>query len=100
MAFVGRWKCLSRGQGLRIVHDHGVAIRQVKPAGILEHDLFVDRLLHVGELDAFALQAHCEAFLVQLKKAGVPWICRQPVWIPSAFIMRVSGVRISETPPP
>ena len=59
----------------------------------------LDCLLHFGEFDSLALKGVVE-LLVQVKKAGVPWTMRQPVSMPSAFIIRVSGVRISVTPPP
>ena len=40
------------------------------------------------------------SFFVQLKKPGVPWIRCQSVSMPIAFIINVSGVSISVTPPP
>jgi hypothetical protein len=39
-------------------------------------------------------------FLVMLKKSGAPWITRHPVFTPVEFMSRVSGERISATPPP
>ncbi len=39
-------------------------------------------------------------FFVMLKKSGRPWMTRQPVRIPAAFISRVREERISATPPP
>src|SRR5215218_7404125 len=45
-----------QGQGLRIMDDDGVAARKMKPGGVLEHDLLVDRLLSLAEFELFALQ--------------------------------------------
>ena len=39
-------------------------------------------------------------FLVMLKKSGRPWITRQPVLMPAAFISKVREESISATPPP
>ena len=38
------------------MHDDRVAIVKMKPRGIFEHDLFVDRLFGVRKIDALALQ--------------------------------------------
>src|SRR5438477_479392 len=48
---------LAQSQGLGIVDDDGVAIVEMQPEGVLEHDLLVQRLIGVGELDPSALQA-------------------------------------------
>ena len=104
------WHCQSQGplrslevvdqrQGLRIMDDDGIGLCQMKPGGILEHDLLVDRFLASEKLDLSPCSALWN-FLVQSKKAGVPWIRRHPVSMPRAFIISVSGVRISVTPPP
>ena len=43
-------------QRLRIVHDDRVAIVKMKPHGVLEHNLLVDRPFVVGERCALALE--------------------------------------------
>ena len=86
-------------QRLWIVDDDGVAVFDVKPGRIFEHDLLIDCLLRFGELDRFALQRVVE-FFGAAEKGRRSWIMRHPVSMPMAFIISVSGVRISVTPPP
>jgi hypothetical protein len=58
-------------QRLRVVHDDRVAIVKMKPHGVLEHNLLVDRPFVVGERRALALKRIVK-LLGAAKEAGCP----------------------------